>query len=116
MFYLVHMSSSRPANNTSRGKWKLIVLHKVMARGALCRKLGGAEEVVNTAWRGEVVEAGGAVGVDTPGWPWRGRCRSHRGPLATRVNTDDFSVWPYELTLLGETQEVGLEQWQCQER
>ena len=77
---------------------------------------GGGGEGVNTACRGEVVEAGGAVWVDTPGWPWRRRCRSHRGPLATRVNTDDFSVWPYELTLLGETQEVGLEQWQCQER
>lgn len=29
--------------------------------------------------------------------------------LASRVNTDDFSVCPYELTLLGETQEEGRE-------
>lgn len=36
-------------------------------------------------------------------------CRSHCGPLTTRVNTDDFSVRPCELTLLGETQEAGLE-------
>lgn len=35
-------------------------------------------------------------------------------PLASRVNTDDFSVCPYELTLLGETQEEGRERWQCQ--
>lgn len=83
--------------------------------GALCRKLGRGEQRKwwllpggGRCWRGGRV--------DTPGWPWRRRCRSHRGPLATRVNTDDFSVWPYELTLLGETQEVGLEQWQCQGR
>lgn len=50
---------------------------------------GGAEEVVTTAWRGEMLKGGR---VDTPGWPWRRQCRSHRGPLATRVNTDDFSV------------------------
>lgn len=31
-------------------------------------------------------------------------------PLASRVNTDDFSACPYELTLLGETQEEGREQ------
>lgn len=51
-----------------------------------------------------------AAVVGTPGWPRRPWCRSRRGPLATRVNTDDFSVCPYELTLLGETQEAGLQQ------
>lgn len=30
-------------------------------------------------------------------------------PLASRVNTDDFSVCPYELTLLEETREEGRE-------
>lgn len=109
MFGLVYTRASWPANNTSRRKSKLIVLHKVMAWGS-GRKRGEQRK------RWLLPEGGdsGGGGVDTPGWPWRPRCRSHWGPLATRVNTDDFSVCPYELTLLGETQEVGLEQWQCQ--
>lgn len=41
----------------------------------------------------------------TPGWL--------RRPLATRVNTDDFSVCPRELTLLGD---VGFERRRCQGR
>lgn len=49
-------------------------------------------------------------GADTPGWLRRPWCRSHWGPLATRVSTDDFSLRPCELTLLGEMKKVGLEQ------
>lgn len=50
--------------------------------------------------------------MDTPGRPRRPCCRSRRGPLATHVSTHDFSVRPYQLTLLEET--TGIERWQHQ--
>lgn len=55
----------------------------------------------------------GEVAPGTPGWPRRPPCRSRWGPLAMCVNTDDFSVCPHELTLLGD---VGFGRRQCQGR
>lgn len=100
-----HQNTVRSSWPAPDSKWKLISAE----RGDCLRPRtgsgeSGAEEVATPAPGG---------GVDTPGWPWQRPCRSHRGPLATRVNSDDFSRRPCELTLLGETQEVGSEPWQC---
>lgn len=100
-----HQNTVRSSWPAPDSKWKLISAE----RGDCLRPRtgsgeSGAEEVATTAPGG---------GVDTPGWPWQRPCRSHRGPLATCVNSDDFSGRPCELTLLGETQEVGSEPWQC---